>query len=1505
MPEYSLFVQANVTSDYGGTVYALAFKDNYTETDNDAILAFFDTHKDSLTPMTSAGSPNPNQYSTYLADVFTNVDSNVTHPIPYNFSDYSVFVVAQNDLQLTSAGYTGRFNAFSDLSEEELVTNTVIVFHDHVNQDFSVNRVEFSSDVVETVDYYVVGFVDEPAHANLVYDYIDSIKEYEGIYGTDDPFLNRVRVAGTVNVPTMTLSTSITHVVKDVNVLAPESLYDLNDINAAVFYVYAEGSTSGNVSLTRHEMFEANNVSHARIKAMEFNADRTGLVVDVSGFSGTGTPTRFEAVAVEQSHYRTAGTSDAAYLDANSVTSTVTAGPREVFTATIDLGSAIDASGSYTSPVDSKFEYVVLLRLVIDDTAYNDTTVLPENVGASTVFDGTVLAPLTTETFDTPNVSTTVTSFTHLTDTQINADVVVHGHPVDDVRTTANVVASTVPGLGFADVQALATDNLVAVDAGTSDVFNNTVQFTNVTDGTGASVPLDAVNSIHLYDYVQSFDDAAGYTLQPTTAGTVSVVSGADAVFPKFTSAPASQGYDKITAELASVFNNTNASETNTKMFLRKTGVTYVDTTVISNATVPGYAVQSVNYSQVFSQAFDNNSGDVAQIEPGENYEIVVALGNQHQVVAADVSGIKGITGFSKNFNATSGHMEITNVTVLNAISTDVLYGIAFTYDVLASAAIAGDLDAFQTTIRGHANKVTLASNANSIVSTDTFTLTQVVDANGDLEPMHGTNTGFVYLWIENAGNESAVNPGQIDSGDYLYPHLPDDPLTLDFARFTVSGGTLLESNIIGPDIKIDKYYMYLTKHSTGKVGKDDAMLYFATRPVGDEETGVPFGFYDDITPDVDTHDIFPVPSQTMQTALVLSSGSVVEEPVQQGTDYIAVLVAVNTHEHSKAYESTLLSSGTDDFVTLLTFANDADDSVDLSAEVTNGNGHTFKIGLFTSKQDILGPFSSAQHTSAAGFTGTLSGQEFDTVFDGSGSEFPSEYTNSLYAYAWLERTVGGETETTPALERTVRESTDMYPRIHSVSAAGANVTAFMPADASGSSFGYTVYAYDPATSMASAETSAANAITTYLNPENTVLVVNGASFTGMTAPATNVAFDVVMVMKSSDGSTTVSVTQTAAPQIGDTTFTVIEPPAAEPQGSWELLHRDVHTQTMTIGNYNNTVEGEADFANHYSQMGDWSTKFLNQEDYFSGGKYLFRLIPYKSGDARLSPATDERFVEFEQSNDITSSGSVTDFAITGSNFDGVPNNDMLPTNAYAFVGLKASSLPQYATLQGTTTEPYWGGIIHGPTVYLPGLTWLYQGGSTALPAHYYAEPEKLELYIWKGPKYGPITPIDGENTTYSTSTEPEMGYVQPLSNGDKVHSSGAYVAARNVAHLFTDVVGNWDRAWHGPSGMTPMKAVYEFATQKTANSMTFWNVPPAPHYAGPVAIEYWNPQTSQYIAVTNPSAAGFTNATYNEEITITFDTVSTTKFKITVDRHTSNTTSAVGLSEWRISYNQ
>ena len=190
-------------------------------------------------------------------------------------------------------------------------------------------------------------------------------------------------------------------------------------------------------------------------------------------------------------------------------------------------------------------------------------------------------------------------------------------------------------------------------------------------------------------------------------------------------------------------------------------------------------------------------------------------------------------------------------------------------------------------------------------------------------------------------------------------------------------------------------------------------------------------------------------------------------------------------------------------------------------------------------------------------------------------------------------------------------------------------------------------------------------------------------------------------------------------------------PPAAA--DNWELLHRDVHTQTMTIGNYNNTVEGEADFANIYSQMGDWSTKILNQEDYFSDGKYLFRIIPYATGDTRLSPDNTERFIEFEQSNDITSSGAVTDFAIIGSNYQGAPSTALYTsTNYYAttytFSGLRANG-GAYTYISGTS-DINWGGIIHGPETIVDGLTFIIDSGAPG-----YATPNKLELYIWRGPK--------------------------------------------------------------------------------------------------------------------------------------------------------------------------
>ena len=160
---------------------------------------------------------------------------------------------------------------------------------------------------------------------------------------------------------------------------------------------------------------------------------------------------------------------------------------------------------------------------------------------------------------------------------------------------------------------------------------------------------------------------------------------------------------------------------------------------------------------------------------------------------------------------------------------------------------------------------------------------------------------------------------------------------------------------------------------------------------------------------------------------------------------------------------------------------------------------------------------------------------------------------------------------------------------------------------------------------------------------------------------------------------------------------------------------------------------------------------------------------------------------------------------------------------------------------------------------------------------------------------------VANNHSTYTTSTESGMTYVQTLSNGDKAHSSATFVNERNVSQIFTGIHDNWSTgAWHGPNGATTMSAIYEFTSGEVAvDTMNFVNVPGSNHWAGDIQILYWN--GSAFVDVANRSAAGFSNAVHSEEISITFDEISSFKFKIVVDRHANNTTTYVGLSEWSI----
>jgi len=144
-------------------------------------------------------------------------------------------------------------------------------------------------------------------------------------------------------------------------------------------------------------------------------------------------------------------------------------------------------------------------------------------------------------------------------------------------------------------------------------------------------------------------------------------------------------------------------------------------------------------------------------------------------------------------------------------------------------------------------------------------------------------------------------------------------------------------------------------------------------------------------------------------------------------------------------------------------------------------------------------------------------------------------------------------------------------------------------------------------------------------------------------------------------------------------------------------------------------------------------------------------------------------------------------------------------------------------------------------------------------------------------------------------------GYYIDLPNGDKIHSSSTFQSSRAVSSLLDDHTNSWNNAWHGASGTTTMYAVYEFyGGAETIDSMLFSQVPGDSYYAGIVNIFYHN--GTEFVEVTYKNTNAFVNTTYSESITVKFNPVSSTLFKIQVNKHSSNNTTYVGLSRWKLS---
>jgi hypothetical protein len=1153
MPNYSLLVQANISSEYYGNVYAIAFKTPYSESNVEEVTTFVINEKHRLNKMKnnteqSMLSSISTRYSTYITDMFSNIYSTDTHNIPHNFSDYSVFIVVENELGLTNTNYTGRFNAFSRLREEELVTNTIVVFADHQNQDFSINTIHLSSNILhisQPVEYYVVGFVEDPPHPDFVYGYIDQLKEYSNIYGATDPFVDKLLVHGVATPPFISLNArEITHVVNDTSVLEDTSLYSINDINHAVIYLYIKDKSSGNVSLDKHFLFQdTSNVAHARIKEISFNSEGN-IETTLSGFSAFSSPSSWKVVAIERNNDTDTLTKNEIKHFIDIVSSTVVVNSTElktVFNQNITCIDAIyDKQGS-TRPINTHKEYSLAVLLIVSNFDDNDFVQLPTNLQVPEFSESSNVS----EYFNNPNIENIGAMSVSFEFGNIYGDVVVNSHPIANINTTGHLLASTVPS--YTTTSEIM--HYVRNDYASANITSlQNINLTKVIDSTGKLVNINAVNNINLYSYVNSFDNIAtsdGYENMGNLNNN-SLWTDSNIVFPLFNTIPILHGYDKITANLASVFNNSSASLSNINMFLREVNSGYLDlSSNIFNGVVSGYElVDNLDTTIVFDKAYDQD-GQI-QISKDRSYELMVSMGTVTANIQVDTTQIVGITSFGKRFN-TNGNIEVTLTSNIGS-SNDTLYGIAFTYDVMEGCN--GNITEFQNKVRQHTNKQTLTSSPNNMTPSASFQIEKIVDIRGNLENAYGTNNAFVYLWIENdtTSENSAVNTQQLSNAEYLYPHIPENSMSFMFGKITITDATLLESNIVSNG-KIDSYYLYVTD-VVDPVTQTEAISYF------NGNAPSTFGVYKDIASNVDTHDIFNVPTCTVSHILKNTGVTgVTSVGITPSTEYQAVLIAINTAGDHKAFLTEIIDSGsdghliTDTDVSLNTFPK----RLEIHANVEGSTEAIFNIIVFTDETDDGNVFSKTPLYTQT-YTGfTEVNANLSNVYDAN-YDVELSYVNNMYVYAYLSDT---DTSTTSPVTLLMSESSDdMYPRVQHANTDVVEFSVFVPQSANGTAFEYTAMLFNPSLNIEdltdtiisgqilSSSTIPKNSLV--MNDITNLNVIQDVNNFAIILPAqSNVAYDLVVLVRNTEvpaNVATLRITSNDAPRVINTNINVVYP---------------------------------------------------------------------------------------------------------------------------------------------------------------------------------------------------------------------------------------------------------------------------------------------------------------------------------------------------------------------------
>ena len=174
------------------------------------------------------------------------------------------------------------------------------------------------------------------------------------------------------------------------------------------------------------------------------------------------------------------------------------------------------------------------------------------------------------------------------------------------------------------------------------------------------------------------------------------------------------------------------------------------------------------------------------------------------------------------------------------------------------------------------------------------------------------------------------------------------------------------------------------------------------------------------------------------------------------------------------------------------------------------------------------------------------------------------------------------------------------------------------------------------------------------------------------------------------------------------------------PEYEWILLNRDIVGDYMpsTIQNVSTDADA-ADSTKKYSRLGDLQVGHGDMADSIvkADGKYKFRLVPYNSGDAHLAPDNTDRYIEWTQTSNPTTTIDATGFA------DYTYAGDVHLDTGAVFDGLKK--------VNTSDAESFWMmGAPVGHVWYEVGAKWEHQGGIPFAHTTTYATPTKVELWV-------------------------------------------------------------------------------------------------------------------------------------------------------------------------------